>query len=597
MKQINIYNILSKPAAVSFQMLKAFLILQFIFISALSLAQEQPKEAFDSIAYYQEELHKEDNPKSRADKLVKLAQNYNLNDRHDKASPLLFEALEIYKSLNLEKELAYCNYEIFNTGNAKNSEQSRRHLQAFYDYAKKKNNIKALVQSHLGFGVSYLSSKTYPKAKENYQKAIALARKIGDSLSLVRARGNLGLIHSGYENLQDSARIKYQKNIDYLQSTNEHELLVNNLINYANSYEKEKKFKLALNYINQAKEVPISTNVDLYHKVINAKLARYHYELGNYKTALDYMYKSEQLRRKINYEKQKIAIADLQEKYEAEKKEKENIVLKHDIEKKKKVQQLLWAGIISALVIGSLIVFLILKNARKKRELIRKEEQLKQKQIEKELKDQELNSIDTLIEGQEKERQRLAENLHDNLGATLAALKINLMQLQKPDANFKQQALQNGVELINDAYEKVRGMAHEKSTGVIAKKGLLPAIKKLANQFSTQDLAISVEDFGLDNRLDNSLEIRIYRIIQELLTNIIKHAKASQATISLTNHDSSLNIIVEDNGIGLPKNFKFSNQTGIGLGSIEKRVENLMGTIEIDSNPQRGTSIIINIPL
>ena len=119
-------------------MLKAFIILQFIFISASSLAQEKSKQVFDSIAYYQKQLEKPDNSKSRADNLVKLAQNYNLNDRHDKASPLLFEALEIYKSLNLEKEFAYCNYEIFNTGNAKNSEQSRRHLPAFYDYAKKK---------------------------------------------------------------------------------------------------------------------------------------------------------------------------------------------------------------------------------------------------------------------------------------------------------------------------------------------------------------------------------------------------------------------------------------------------------------------------
>ena len=151
--------------------------------------------------------------------------------------------------------------------------------------------------------------------------------------------------------------------------------------------------------------------------------------------------------------------------------------------------------------------------------------------------------------------------------------------------------------LLKDAYSQVRGIAHEKNSGVMAKDGLLPAIEKLAQTVSSsQGLKIEVQDFGLEDRLSNDLEITIFRIIQELVTNIIKHAQATEAIISLTQHDGELNIMVEDNGIGF-KAGKLTDKNGMGLGSIERRVEHLEGAMAVDSSPGNGTSIIIDIPL
>jgi two-component system sensor histidine kinase DegS len=99
--------------------------------------------------------------------------------------------------------------------------------------------------------------------------------------------------------------------------------------------------------------------------------------------------------------------------------------------------------------------------------------------------------------------------------------------------------------LLEDAYVEVRSMAHLKNSGVIAKNGLLPAVKKLASNASgANGLIVEVQSFGLENRLDNSLEISIFRIIQELVTNIIKHANATTGTVHLTNHNYILNIMV-----------------------------------------------------
>ena len=169
------------------------------------------------------------------------------------------------------------------------------------------------------------------------------------------------------------------------------------------------------------------------------------------------------------------------------------------------------------------------------------------------------------------------------------------LQQNKNNETVLEKSINNSLNLIDDAYQNVRNMAHEKSNGVVASQGLLPAIQKFVNNISSKKLEINVDHFGLKSRLDNSLEIRIFRIIQELITNIIKHANATEANISLTNHDSTLNIIVEDNGIGFKKGF--SNSEGLGIASIEKRIESLGGTLEIDSSPNIGSSIIINLPL
>jgi len=132
---------------------------------------------------------------------------------------------------------------------------------------------------------------------------------------------------------------------------------------------------------------------------------------------------------------------------------------------------------------------------------------------------------------------------------------------------------------------------------VIAKQGLLPAVQKLARNASvTSALNIEVQDFGLNERLENTLEISVFRILQELVTNIIKHAEASEASIAITQHEESLSIIVEDNGKGFTP-LQIQKKEGMGLNSIERRIEHIEGTMEIDSTPGKGTSILIDIPL
>lgn len=217
---------------------------------------------------------------------------------------------------------------------------------------------------------------------------------------------------------------------------------------------------------------------------------------------------------------------------------------------------------------------------------------------EKLLKEQELIGINSMLEGQEKERQRLANELHDDLGGLLTTLKFHFdaFRDKKNEGPQSAELLEQTDKLLDEAYQKVRTIAHARNTGVDPNEGLVPAVKLFASKVSVMNsLTIDVNDHGMDKRLNNPLEITAFRIIQELVTNIVKHSKATAATIHLTQHETLINVMIEDNGTG----FDLSNtkpSDGMGLHSIQKRVEGLGGSVTIESIPQSGTTVIIELP-
>lgn len=286
---------------------------------------------------------------------------------------------------------------------------------------------------------------------------------------------------------------------------------------------------------------------------------------------------------------------ELEVKYQTSEKEKQLLLSEQEKKKTQNIAIGLGGSVIAVVIIGILFI----KNTKRKQRIAEQQRELEIQKTEKILKEQELTTIDAMIEGQEKERKRLASDLHDSVGATLAAAKLQFHHLSKnreqgeiTDALFSKTG-----KLLEDAYAEIRGMAHVKNNGVIAKNGLLPAVHKLANSASgANGLTITVEDYGLEERLDNTLEISVFRIIQELVTNIIKHSQATEASISINQYEDSLNIIVEDNGKGFDARH-LPQKEGMGLSSIEKRIEHLEGTMEVDTTLGKGTNILIDIPL
>lgn len=323
----------------------------------------------------------------------------------------------------------------------------------------------------------------------------------------------------------------------------------------------------------------------------NFFLSKIYYKNGATDSAYFHLNRLFNLEKKSNYNKINEAVSAIEVELDTEKKEKQII-----IEQQRATKNRNWLiAATLALIFGSGIAILLQKNTAKKRQLAEQKAQLEQQKVESLLKEQELLSIDAMIAGQEKERQKVANELHDDLGSLMATVKLHFENVKVDE---KDPAMKNAQNLLEKAYQKIRGMAHSKNSGVMANQGLLPAVKKMAKIINaTNSLNVSVEDFGLADRMENSLELTIFRIIQELVANIIKHAEATKANIQFTQHEDKLNIIVEDNGKGFDMSVVNRNESGMGIGSIEKRIEHLEGSFTVDSVLGKGTSILIDIPV
>lgn len=285
-------------------------------------------------------------------------------------------------------------------------------------------------------------------------------------------------------------------------------------------------------------------------------------------------------------------ISKLRVQFESEKKENDlrltRANLKEEEEKAKRLQ------LVNTLVIGAIIVILIFLvlivfNYRQKQKIAKQKIELTNRKIDVILTEQEVKTKDAAIKGQEEERKRISRDLHDQLGGLLATIKLNF---QAPDAP---KIAPETLALIDQASSEVRRISHDLASGTISKFGLIPAIDDLCTALNNSgQIAVEFVHFGLNNRLPQKIELQIYRVIQELTSNVLKHANATEISINLTSFDKELNIVFEDNGVGLKENPKSS---GIGLKNINQRIDQINGQINFDSFPGRGTTVNISLPL
>jgi signal transduction histidine kinase len=353
---------------------------------------------------------------------------------------------------------------------------------------------------------------------------------------------------------------------------------------------KRQNFLVAQEYLAKAKrEINLADTLrSNYYLNLNSSLFFYAV-LKRYDSAFFLLRKAYLQEFQLDFRRNTLEINRLNIELDTQEKENANLQLK---------QNRNW--LISALAGVALLLvasYFAYSNQRTKNKIQAKEKEVQAMKLEKVLKDQEIFGIDAMLEGQEKERQRMAADLHDNLGSLLATLKLHFHSIKDFEETEQNKLLQKSNDLLEEAYQKVRGMAHAGNAGVNAKEGLVPAVKDFASKVSILNrLVIEVEEHGMNRRLENTLEITIFRIIQELITNIIKHAQADSVVIHLTQHEDTINLMVEDNGIGFDIS-QIKPSGGMGLHSIQKKIENLGGQVTIDSIAEKGTTIIIDVPL
>jgi histidine kinase len=225
---------------------------------------------------------------------------------------------------------------------------------------------------------------------------------------------------------------------------------------------------------------------------------------------------------------------------------------------------------------------------------------LERESLLKKINQQQTLTAKAILRTQADERKRIAEELHDGLGYLLSTLKLNLTALQETNQPGKSDTiLSNSKKLLEDSFKELKQVSNNLMPNVLFQFGLVAAVQDLCDKInSTGMLTVRFNTFNTGKKFKKDFEIEVYRIIQEIMNNVVKHAEAHILEIQFINHDDKLSITAEDDGKGFnyEKTIK-SNKKGRGLINILNRVNYLNGVIQHDSSPGNGTIVVIELPL
>ncbi|MEP7319294.1 MAG: sensor histidine kinase, partial [Panacibacter sp.] len=225
----------------------------------------------------------------------------------------------------------------------------------------------------------------------------------------------------------------------------------------------------------------------------------------------------------------------------------------------------------------------------------KKSQQLKIQAIEIE---QKKKTTQAVMQAEEEERKRIALELHDSIAQKMVVAKLNLeaFETELPDLTATQQQVYNNIfSLVDESCTEVRELSHSMVPQAFFKSGLTDALKSLVDKIENKNLRVIFSAEGNLANLEKNAELMIYRIIQECIQNVLKHAKASRLDIALIAEQNELDVTIEDNGTGF--DLAAVTSDGLGMKNVYSRIEYLNGKIDITSAPGKGTAIALYIPM
>jgi signal transduction histidine kinase len=419
-------------------------------------------------------------------------------------------------------------------------------------------------------------------------------QKLDFALMHAKLKGNHALKN---QQNPDEALKQFTSSLDFARKLENNQEINESLFNIGQVYLEKKAYKEAIRYLQEAYDSSASQSLKNLAFKISGSLAEAYSSTGQHAKANTYLRKSLELQLEIYDEDKTGEVNFLEARYQSEKKENEITSLRLSNTEKElavtKRNRLLLIGGISAAAL-LLILGLLYRSNRQGRMLAEKDQKLQQDQIKFLERQQQVVSLQSMINGQESERTRIAKDLHDGLSGMFSTVKMYFSTLQHEKEELKEHyTFTKSIELIDNAAEEIRRIAHNMMPEVLMKLGLVHAVQDMCGNISAGKLLqVQLQSYGMEKRLNASTEIMLYRIIQELLTNIMKHAQASAAIVQFNRTDQRLIVTVEDNGKGFSL-MENDRRHHAGLDTIKSRVDYLNGNITIDSQQEVGTTVIM----
>lgn len=428
-------------------------------------------------------------------------------------------------------------------------------------------------------------------AKYFIEKGIHEAEKHSDSQSIANGYFILGTIYSnsGKYNL---AIQQFLKARPHREKSGSPAYLVSDLYVTSDLYHKTGEFAKGVAAGLEGLQLAEQYNLQLKFEGVYEALAENYEGLGDFKNASKYYERWAIAKDSIYKNATAEAIAEMQTKYESEKKQQQ-IVLQHAqlTEQETEIRNTYTVIISLSIIIALVIVIMILARARHQRsqKLLKAENELLIREA----------FIQATIQSQESERKRFAQDLHDSMGQLISSLRMIILSVDNSAPLEKRVDLVSKSEgILDEMHKEIRSVAFNLMPQTLIHEGLLPALKEMARRINQSgSILMQAGGFDLPERLNELLEVSLYRIIQEWTNNVIKYAAATKIEIQLVVHENEITVTIEDDGQGFDANILLQGN-GNGWKNIQSRLNLVKGSSDIDSVPgRRGTTMVLQVPM
>jgi two-component system NarL family sensor kinase len=445
------------------------------------------------------------------------------------------------------------------------------------------SDTDGVARSLNSLGSLYEQNGDLDKALVCYQESLEKYTQLKSDLGKSYSYSNIGLIHIYKENYVEAEK-NLRASLSLRLKLNDINAIAMSYIDLAELYKAQKLYAKAIEYANlcisYAKKVNYLDIIQYTYKLISECYS----ELNNYSEAYKYNVMHQQLKDSLFNVKKSEQIADMQTKYDTEKKEQQIKIQTLEISRRNT-----YLIVSISIFIAVLIVIYLMYNRYKLNQANRIQLEI--------IKQQDLASR-AIIEAEEKERKRIAGDLHDGIGQLFSAVKMNLSGLAdrivlKDEAD--KLLYDKTIALVDESCVEVRSISHNMMPNVLLKHGLAAAIRDFIDKIDSNKLKVYLELEGLNEKIDPSTETVMYRVIQESVNNVIKHSGANRLDIQISNEAEGISLSIEDNGKGFDTTLSEKFE-GIGLKNMRTRIELIKGFIEWDSSPGSGTLVSIFIP-
>jgi len=558
-----------------------------IYIAKLKYYLNQNK--YDSVFYFADKalIHRKT---IESLKLINLYSDVGLanyyKSEYKKALESHFKALKICDSVNNEerKPRVFNNIGITYI-KLKDWDKAEIYMNKSLILCKQFNIKRGIVYTLGNLGIIYKNQDKYEKAILIYLESNKVSESLNDKVSIIRNYINIGSLYVS-KNEYNNALNVYNKALIMAKKKDEKQLEANLLHNIADVYASQGKFSLAKDYYN--KSLQTSKEKGYIGLVIGTHLALadLYESQGNFKQAILERKTHEKLKDSILSKEHLSDISELEIKYETEKKDKELVAKQLSIEnqknqlQKKSTQNNYMLGTVIFLALTAILLVFLFKQRHKR----------KNQEILTLKREVQIKTLESLIEGEEKERFRIAKELHDGVNGGLSAIKYKLSSLLE----MNNKVIKEAIIMIDDSCKQVRAISHNLVPPSLEKFNLVEATEVYCGNLNdiNPDVEFTFQHLGDALDISKKAEVNIFRIIQELITNSIKHADASVINVQISCHNNTIQVSIEDDGKGFDKDAVKSE--GIGLSNVQSRMDYLKASVDFISN-EKGTSYTIDI--